>query len=1066
MLSCFNESEKIMRNPYQKNYFAKVRVAEPLSQVFNSELKFSKHRIPKKFGLVFAVTATLLGWNLVAEAIEVPGAAFLEYDGQTIPYNHVRVDSGEISLFRIQVSNKDSAIVNLKQVADQTDGNYSIEYSYRYGSYDFPYFANIDMGNHTLALGGASSILSFSTIEAARTRNRNLTVTAEEGSKLILKGTDFGMKLGGLLNFTFDGIDDILIEPQSNDKSAGGGISLTDNKNWPLDSAPNANLIITNNKNFKIEGDVVHAIASYGNNSIDISSDDIVLDIDILSGKGFSASTFNALVSGSGKISLTGSNSVVLGGKSSSPETDKLFKESYAIRGADEVCDACGNTTVIRKYNADFQIHSDSLSIDSNWGAVFMEAIESDDHTETFYAKTLLDAKEIKVVASGTSEDGLTNATFKAISDVDAEAGIVLNAKERITVDYRDVLDKENKQDLFYATGEKASIALTAPLLVINNNYEDSPSNNADLRNVFFADANSQISLKGKAQVVGNTTARGQGNVSLNLETGSTITGAMFDNSYLYYDATTCALETFKDKGQIDLTGSSNSVWNVLPYVDSEERGEIWGKATVRSTVNTIDGGTSTAESPFRVNLTGSVLPSFAQTSLSHQGLNVSHLKDGGFVQFELRFNEALDDKGINQRDVVLINEGSGNHGIYVKYEGSHDYDAPESLRDAWLVSDESQNTGFTLTNENARVDIGLYQYELASEVDKTSLGGDTNAKYWYLKRASSSSEQPPLTPGADTVLSFAGSQRYLHWADLQDLRKRLGEVRYGSQDGAWARIVFQKDRADGTSGESGIEQKYRGLNIGFDRFARVSEERMWLLGGSFSFGDAEQETRHNNHGKGETDRYGVNLYATWAHNKGSYVDFVLSGDYFKQKNTTRANNVVQKGNYNTWGFGVSAEIGHQFSSESRDLAWGPWYRHTWIEPQLQLSYYWLKGKDYRLSNKGIRVNQANEDSLIGRAGVVIGTKWNYGENYESIDKRYVQVWAKGGVKHDFLGNYRVSLNDRVFSNKIGKTTVYYGVGADWQISKRSRFYFQAERETGSNYSKDYEVSAGFKYSF
>ena len=143
-----------------------------------------------------------------------------------------------------------------------------------------------------------------------------------------------------------------------------------------------------------------------------------------------------------------------------------------------------------------------------------------------------------------------------------------------------------------------------------------------------------------------------------------------------------------------------------------------------------------------------------------------------------------------------------------------------------------------------------------------------------------------------------------------------------------------------------------------------------------------------------------------------------------------------------------------------------PWYQHTWIEPQLQLAYYWLQGKDYKLSNKGIKVHLKNDDSLIGRAGVVIGTKWTYGENHYSIDKRYVQSYIKGGVKHDFLGNYKVTLNDQVFSKNIGKTTGYYGAGLDWQTGSNTRVYLQVEREHGSNYTKAYEFSIGLKHQF
>lgn len=395
------------------------------------------------------------------------------------------------------------------------------------------------------------------------------------------------------------------------------------------------------------------------------------------------------------------------------------------------------------------------------------------------------------------------------------------------------------------------------------------------------------------------------------------------------------------------------------------------------------------------------------------------------------------------------------------------------------MVLDNSQQADFKLANEGGTVDIGIYKYSLTVEKNTSEIGGGIQGNYWYLQRGISTDPNPenptppspgdndgPFTPAADTELSFAGSQRYLHWSDLQDLRKRLGEVRYGSQDGAWARGIFQKDLTDGTQGASGLKQTYYGLNFGFDHLINVSERHMSLLGLSFNVGRAKQRTRTNNNGQGDTDRYGINSYATWALNTGEYADLVLSADYFRQDISTKANEIKQTGKYNTFGLGASIEIGKQFSFENRDLSWGPWYRHTWIEPQLQLSYYWLSGKKYKLSNKGLKVNIKDDDSLIGRAGLVIGTKWNYGENYGSIDKRFVQAYIKGGVKHDFLGNYKVSLNDQIFSKNIGKTTGYYGVGLDWQAAGSTRFYMQLEREHGSHYTKEYEVSVGMKYQF
>ena len=95
----------------------------------------------------------------------------------------------------------------------------------------------------------------------------------------------------------------------------------------------------------------------------------------------------------------------------------------------------------------------------------------------------------------------------------------------------------------------------------------------------------------------------------------------------------------------------------------------------------------------------------------------------------------------------------------------------------------------------------------------------------------------------------------------------------------------------------------------------------MSLLGLSFNVGRAKQRTRTNNNGQGDTDRYGINSYATWALNTGEYADLVLSADYFRQDISTKANEIKQTGKYNTFGLGASIEIGKQFSFENRDLS-------------------------------------------------------------------------------------------------------------------------------------------------
>jgi outer membrane autotransporter protein len=323
------------------------------------------------------------------------------------------------------------------------------------------------------------------------------------------------------------------------------------------------------------------------------------------------------------------------------------------------------------------------------------------------------------------------------------------------------------------------------------------------------------------------------------------------------------------------------------------------------------------------------------------------------------------------------------------------------------------------------------------------------------------------LSTGAELVTTLAGDGAvYSAWmADLSDLRKRLGEVRYGAQDGLWAKGIAQKDRIDGLTGAN-FKQKLYGLQLGLDHIVTQDEDRMWLLGANFKYNTVDQKVDAMRYGKGDLKTYGAFLYATYADYKGWYTDLVLSLDHYKQKMTAeQTDSSYVHGRYSTWGWGASVEVGRMFSSAQDDEGWGPWYSHWWIEPQAQLAYYWVNGKKFSMDN-GMTVQQKNGDSLIGRLGVVIGKKFNYGKNRKEVDKRYSQFYLKGGVKHEFLGGQTVRVNNDTFNGKLRGTRVYYGAGFDWNMTDQLRLYAQVERESGSKYRKDYEVSVGLKWQF
>lgn len=130
-----------------------------------------------------------------------------------------------------------------------------------------------------------------------------------------------------------------------------------------------------------------------------------------------------------------------------------------------------------------------------------------------------------------------------------------------------------------------------------------------------------------------------------------------------------------------------------------------------------------------------------------------------------------------------------------------------------------------------------------------------------------------------------------------------------------------------------------------------------------------------------------------------------------------------------------------------------------------------MQGKDYKTST-GLAVSQGNADFLTGRAGVVLGKKFNYG-TIDDLDRRYVQAALIGGVKHEFLGGHQTisytgidGAKASVRAEDIDGTRFYYGVNFDWQATEKLRFYAQASREEGKNYTKDFDINVGAKLLF
>lgn len=409
---------------------------------------------------------------------------------------------------------------------------------------------------------------------------------------------------------------------------------------------------------------------------------------------------------------------------------------------------------------------------------------------------------------------------------------------------------------------------------------------------------------------------------------------------------------------------------------------------------------------------------------------------DGGTFVVDTNIN--------NDTDRIVINdEASGAHKLDVKASGG---EPSQAAMNNFIVRQNGGTASFSLANPGGKVDAGLYLYELASR----DLGstGNPDGREWYLQRSAGGEKSPT----GETVLGLSGmaSAYAMYMGQLSDLRERLGEIRHGNgKDGLWVRGFTEENRLSGLAGID-FSQNFYGTSFGYDRLVEQNENNKWLFGVRGQLTKADQRIDGLHDGSGDSRSYGLAAYATWQHGDGWYADTVLSWDWYDQNLKTRMLDGTRvHGSYNTYAGGISQEFGRLFR-------FGEGF---FIEPQLQLSWYWMKGTDFTTSN-GMKVEQDDAYALTGRAGLVLGKKWDLDEG------RYFQPYIKGGVNHEFAGDQKVTVNDIAFSDDLRGTRIYYGAGFDVQFASNARFYAEFEREDGNKASTPWSVSAGLRVEF
>lgn len=516
----------------------------------------------------------------------------------------------------------------------------------------------------------------------------------------------------------------------------------------------------------------------------------------------------------------------------------------------------------------------------------------------------------------------------------------------------------------------------------------------------------------------------------------------------------TAAWTGFSDKddgASVSVTLGSGNIWNVRPvYTD----GTNYGPSAVSSL--SLSGGTVSLDS-----------------AAEFQRLNVGSL-DGSDGLFRLKV-EHDSTEGVDQVDIGRY--ASGSSKVFVASSGRTDISAVDM--NTWLVRRNEGAGTFSLANPGQQVDLGMYIYRLSSR----QKDGSTE---WFLSRDPSAKpsdgdkptpdtpgggDSTPDTPGgggghavlsptgeAEAALSGLAGHYAMWYGQLTDLRKRLGEMRSDTQTGLWVRGFADAARLEGFADTTFTQTTY-GASLGYDAPVFASGGSLLAAGIQLRGALARQNVNGSWGGNGDLKSAGCGLYATWLGDGGWYADAVGTIDWYNHRiRSTMLDGTRVRDDRSSYGLGASLEAGRRFdfaySNEGRDF----WF----LEPQLELSYFWVKGGDFEASN-GMEISQKDMDSLTGRAGVVLGRKF-------ALDGgdggHYIQPSVKGGVNREFLGRQKASFNGEDMTANMHGTRVYYGLGVDWQAADTLRLYMQAERESGDHYTREYNVSAGVKWDF
>lgn len=423
------------------------------------------------------------------------------------------------------------------------------------------------------------------------------------------------------------------------------------------------------------------------------------------------------------------------------------------------------------------------------------------------------------------------------------------------------------------------------------------------------------------------------------------------------------------------------------------------------NTVLTVIGGKDTSSS------LGTVNANSASLELGSGSYDISTLAGD---------NNSLVLTDLSNTETVAIQTKSGRLAMRATGMSNDQYDNAQAAANALskIVEIETDDTadGNTLT-----VEEGAVNNRLTAKVDANDNLSD-------------------VAETKNTKLDALGSVSALSAMTLRhemnSLSKRMGELRDAPAGvGTWARYYGSEMEY----GAQNLTSKNNTIQVGSDY--TVGD---WKVGVAANYTDGESSY---DNGSADNKNYGFAVYGTWFVPCGAYVDLIAK--YSRMDNDFALNGM--NGSYENNAFNVSAETGYRFEFMDGGL---------FVEPQVGLSYGRIMGDDFTAQN-GVRVEQDDYDSLIGRVGVRTGFKF---------PKDKGLIYARVSGLYDFQGEMNATATSGSARNTIeedlGGAWLEIGVGANFNWTDNTYSYIDIERTNGGDVKENYRFNVGIRHTF